>query len=155
MLSPAPCPHSSLSFPPTQGTHCPKGKRCQTIGQTGRPPGTGLCVSDHRGRYRQCLLLTFCYSVWGLFVLPSPPEALLSEKRGSVGNGAPQGRPHPSFLQQRSLREGGVLGDVGTEGWRKRASVFIAEGSSSRLQGWGGEWRRNGPRGALSLESWR
>ena len=29
-----------------QGTYCPKGKHCQTIGHRGKPSGTRLCVPD-------------------------------------------------------------------------------------------------------------
>lgn len=43
-----PTPTAAAFSLPTQGTHRPKGKQCQTIGQPGRPPGTGLYVPDTR-----------------------------------------------------------------------------------------------------------
>lgn len=44
----------------------------------------------------------FLLCLGSVFVLPSPPEALLSEKRGSVGNGAPWADLAPHFCSREA-----------------------------------------------------
>lgn len=147
VLNPAPHPHSSLSLPSTQDTHCPKGKQCQTIGQPGRPPGTGLCVPDTGADTNTALL---CLRV--MSVLPSSLEALLPWEKGEVWAMALRRASLwclPSIPAAEKPQRGVGPGKVGDrEGWSSQAAaLFMVEGSSNKLQ-------RSGVGRGLEEEKW-
>ena len=117
-----------------QGTYCPKGKQCQTIGQPDRPPDWVVCPR-HRCRYKHCLMLTAVFR----------EVALLSEK-GEVWALEPQraGPPCPTPAAekpQRWMRPGEGRGErAGAEARMLGAPLFTAEASSRSPVGLG--WGR-------------